>query len=310
MAGSGGGVLVIGSVNMDMVLRVRALPAAGETVLAQDAILRGGGKGANQAVAAALAGAPVRLAGCVGDDANGARVRETLERAGVGLGLLQEATASTTGLAVVLVAADGENAIAVSPGANHALTPGDVEALRPEVRRADVVLMQMELPVEVVLRAADVAADVATRVVLNLAPATQVPASLLAMVDVLVVNRTEAAHLLGDAPAGRDGLLRAAEELRSRGPAAVVITDGAEGAVVADGASTTHRPAARADEVVDTSGAGDAFVGVLAAGLSRGAGLLEAVGPALAAGAVAVGVQGPQLTGLPDLERPPDHELA
>ncbi len=309
MAGPGGGVLVIGSVNMDMVLRVDALPAAGETVLAQDAVLVAGGKGANQAVAAALAGASVRLAGRVGDDGHAARVRETLERAGVGLDLLQE-VAGATGLAVVLVAADGENAIAVSPGANHALTAGDVDRLRADVRRADVVLMQMELPVEVVLRAAEVAAEEGTRVVLNLAPAAEVPDSLLAAVDVLVVNRTEAGHLLGRAPVDRDELLRAAGDLRARGPAAVVITDGADGVVVADEVSTAHRPAASAGEVVDTSGAGDAFVGVLAAALSGGAGLVEAVGPALAAGAAAVGVEGAQLTRLPDLELPPEHELA
>ncbi len=310
MAGPGGGVLVIGSVNMDMVLRVDALPAAGETVLAQDAVLVAGGKGANQAVAAVLAGASVRLAGRVGDDGHAARVRETLERAGVGLDLLQEVAGRATGLAVVLVAADGENAIAVSPGANHALTAGDVDRLRADVRRADVVLMQMELPVEVVLRAAEVAAEEGTRVVLNLAPAAEVPDSLLAAVDVLVVNRTEAGHLLGRAPVDRDELLRAAGDLRARGPAAVVITDGADGVVVADEASTAHRPAASAGEVVDTSGAGDAFVGVLAAALSGGAGLVEAVGPALAAGAAAVGVEGAQLTRLPDLELPPEHELA
>jgi ribokinase len=287
-------VLVIGSANMDAVMRVAALPGRGETVLSGDPVLRPGGKGANQAVAAALAGARVRMAGRLGDDAHGAAVRETLARAGVDTGLLATDPEHPTGTAVVLVADDGENAIVVAPGANHAITVEDVDALRGPIAEARVVLLQLELPVDAVARAASLAHATAT-VVLNLAPAVDVPGALLRDTDVLVLNGAEAAHLAGTALPDLDALERAAARLRERGPGTVVVTAGADGAVVADAEGTERRPSVPATDVVDTAGAGDAFAGVLAAGLGGGAGVREALGPALAAGAAAVAVEGAQL---------------
>jgi ribokinase len=292
------GVLVIGSANMDLVLRVAALPAAGETVLAEDVVQRPGGKGANQAVAASLAGARVRMAGCLGDDGHGATVRTALADAGVDVALMGAAPDRPTGTAIVLVAADGENAIAVAPAANHAMTAGDVEALRAPVREAAVVLLQLELRREVVERAAAVAGEEGTPVILNAAPATDLPPALLERVDVLIVNRSEAATLLGEAEEPT-ALPAAAEALRRRGPAAVVVTAGGEGAVLCDAQGTVTVPAQPAEAVVDTTGAGDAFAGVLAAQLSQGADLRAALGPAVAAGAAAVAVEGAQLARLP-----------
>jgi ribokinase len=282
---------------MDVILNVRALPAGGETVLGDDPVLAPGGKGANQAVAASLAGAHVAIAGALGDDAHARALRDALDAANVDLTHLRTTTQRSTGLAVLLVAPDGENAIAVASGANHSLVPADVDELLAEVRRADVLLMQMELPVDVVARAAEVAAEVGTCTVLNLAPVVDFPAALLERLDVLVVNRSEAARLLRKDLPDVAALSRAVEELRSLGPAAAVVTAGGEGAFFGDGHEPVHLPAVPV-EVVDTTGAGDAFVGVLAAELSRGGTLRDAVSLAAEAGAAAVQVRGAQLTTL------------
>ncbi|MBA2768652.1 MAG: ribokinase [Sporichthyaceae bacterium] len=282
---------------MDLILRVGELPTSGETVLGEDVVLRPGGKGANQAVAAALAGARVSIAGCVGDDAHGAASRDALVRAGVDVTLLRTTAERSTGLAVVLVARDGENAIAVSPGANSALVPDDVGNMRAELGRADVLLMQMELPVDVVVRAVETAAEVGTAVVLNLAPAVVVPAPVLERLDVLVVNRQEAEYLLHEEVPDLPALMRAAEALRALGPGAVVVTAGGQGAVMTSEEGAAHIPAVPVD-VVDTSGAGDAFVGFFAAEISRSRPLRDAVARATEAGSVAVSSRGAQLTHL------------
>jgi ribokinase len=291
-------VLVVGSANMDLLMRVTALPGTGETVLGRDAAMAAGGKGANQAAAAALAGARVRMAGRVGDDGHGATVRDALADAGVDVSRLDVVAGAPTGLAVVLVDADGDNAIAVAPGANHALTVADVEALREDIRAAGLVLLQLELPVDAVAHVAAVAAQERTVVLLNLAPATEVPAALLEATDVLVMNRAEAESLVGGPLPDTGALRRAAGELLERGPSAVVVTAGGDGAVLGDADGIIDVPALPA-EVVDTAGAGDAFVGVLAAEISRGRSVRDALEPAMAAGAAAVSVQGARLKHLP-----------
>ncbi len=293
-----GGLLVLGSVNLDLVIRLDGLPAGGETVLGADAVQRPGGKGANQAVAAALAGVQVAMAGSVGDDEHGATVRAALTAAGVDTTHLRTAPGRSTGLAVVLVNRAGENAIVVSPGANHDLGPGDVDELREVIGRSSLLLMQLELPVEVVARACALAAEVGTPVVVNLAPATAVPDELLSRLQVLVVNRSEAEQLVGAELPDLAALHRAATELRARGPAAVVVTAGSDGSVLADGHGSSHLPAHRVD-VVDTTGAGDAFVGVLAARVTQGRSLSDALVDATRAAAAAVQVDGAQLTALP-----------
>jgi ribokinase len=292
-----GDVLVVGSANMDLLLRVEELPSAGQTVLGADAVWRPGGKGANQAVAAALAGARVRLVGCVGADANGHAVRDALQDAGVDITLLRTRDGRETGLAVVLVARDGENAIAVSPGANHAVTAADVHAAAASLGEADVLLVQLELPPAVVVEAVAVAAAAGSRTVLNLAPAADVPRACLEQLDVLVVNRSEAEFLLRRELPDADARQRGTGDLRTLGPAAVVLTAGGDGAVLADG-NGVRDVAALPVEVVDTAGAGDAFVGVLCAELARGTALDSAVAAANRAGAAAVQSEGAQLTRL------------
>ncbi|HYO41234.1 MAG TPA: ribokinase [Nocardioidaceae bacterium] len=299
----GGGLLVLGSLNLDVMLGVRALPTVGETVLGADAVLRPGGKGANQAVAAALTGTTVAMAGRVGDDERAATLRAALAGAGVDTSQVRTTAERSTGLAVVLVNSEGDNAIVVSPGANHAMGPADVDELRGVIETAAVLLLQLELPVPVVTRAVEVAGEVGTRVVVNLAPATTVPPAMLQGLEVLVVNRSEAEHLVGHVAADLDALRRAADELRALGPTAVVVTAGADGAVVADDRGTRHVPVAPVP-VVDTTGAGDAFVGVLAAQLSRGRTLDEALAAATSAASQAVQVPGAQLSTLGRLPGP------
>ena len=289
-----GRVLVLGSANMDLTLRTDRLPARGETVLAGDTALRPGGKGANQAVAAAYGGAAVTMAGCVGDDDHGTEVRTALQQAGVDVSRMRTAPGRRTGLAVVLVEPDGENAIVVSPGANHAITAAEVPEMLGDLADVDLLLLQLELPVAVVARAVSVAHAARVPVVLNLAPALSLPDGTMGAVDVLVVNRSEAEFLLGRPLGTPQALTEAPTALRGLGPGAVVVTAGAEGAVLDDGAGPVHVPAA-AVEVVDTAGAGDAFVGVMAARCASGETLGEAVAAATAAAGAAVGTHGAQM---------------
>src|SRR5215210_5395819 len=280
-------VFVMGSINQDFVLKVERRPKPGETVT--DAVLstHNGGKGANQAAAAALLGASVAFLGRVGDDGFGGPLVRALEDKGVETALVAEAPGSSTGTAFITVTADGENAITVAPGANRRLAPDDVDAARGAIGGATVLVAQMEVPRETVARAVEVAGEVGTRVILNLAPPFEVPRAVLEGLDVLVVNEHEAAFLLGEGVDGVDGAMAAAPRLVSLGPASVVVTVGA------DGTNAGHVPAPEA-EVVDTTGAGDAFVGALAVRISRGDPLEEAAAYAARAGAAAVTREGAQ----------------
>ena len=286
-------VFVVGSINQDFVLKVEHRPEPGETVT--DALLSkgNGGKGANQAAAAALLGASVVFLGRVGGDGFGEPLVRALAEKGVDTSLVEQAAGASTGTAFITVTPDGENAITVAPGANRSLVPADVDAASAEIAEARVLVAQMEVPPEVVLRAVEVAAENGTRALVNLAPPFEVPRKLLERLDPLVVNEHEASFLLGESVEGVDGALVAATELLSLGPRAAVITVGAAGVIFSDGESTAHIPAPKAD-VVDTTGAGDAFVGALAARLARDASLEDAVAYAARAGAAAVTKEGAQ----------------
>jgi ribokinase len=286
-------VFVLGSINQDFVLKVDRRPQPGETVTNAELSTHNGGKGANQAAAAALLGASVTFLGRVGDDEFGEPLVQALGEKGIDTSLVERASDASTGAAFITVTPDGENAITVAPGANRSLTPQEVDAASGAIGNARVLVAQMEIPVETVLRAVGVASERGTRALVNLAPTFEVPRELLERLDPLVVNEHEATFLLGSEVEGVDGALSAAPELLSLGPRSAVITIGEAGAVFADGESVEHILAPKV-EVVDTTGAGDAFVGALATCLAGGASLEEAVAYAVRAGAAAVTREGAQ----------------
>jgi ribokinase len=263
-------IAVVGSANLDLVVRVDAVPLVGETVLGGDLAQIPGGKGANQAVGAARLGRRVAMVGRVGDDPAGATLRCALEDSGVETAALLTTPDAPSGVALIAVQADGDNAIVVSPGANGRVTPADVGAA-DVVRTATVVLLQAEIPIDAVLEAARMAEGT---VVWNPAPAPDdVPMELLEHVDVLVPNQTELAAL-----AGHDGPVDAAmaAKLAARLPSAsVVVTLGAEGALVVVGDHAVHVPAPRVTPV-DTTAAGDSFCAALADKLVDGEDLVGA----------------------------------
>ncbi|ASR56185.1 ribokinase [Cellulomonas sp. PSBB021] len=259
-------VVVVGSVNADLVVRVARHPRPGETLLGSTSDTLPGGKGANQAVAAARQGARVALVGAVGTDPQAAVALSALRAADVDLTHVRRVDGAT-GLAVVTVAGSGENTIVVVPGANATLTPARVDEARGTIARAAVCVLQLEIPLDTVAHAARLAHRHGTRVLLNAAPATALPRDVLRLADPLVVNEHEAATLLGralDSPAAA-----AAHELTGLGVRSVVVTLGAAGLVGhgPDGAFSWSAPVV---QPVDTTGAGDAFVGALAAGLAAG----------------------------------------
>lgn len=286
-------VFVVGSINQDFVLRVERRPRPGETVTNAELSLHNGGKGANQAAAAALLGAAVALLGRVGDDGLGEPLVEALMEKGIDTSLIKNVGSESTGAAFITVTPDGENAITVAPGANRRLRPEDVDAAAGAIRKAGVLVAQMEVSPETVERAVEVAASGRTRVLVNLAPPMDLPQATLGALDPLVVNEHEAAFVLGSGVEGIRDALSAAPKLLSAGPRSAVITLGASGAVFADGESVGHLRAPEAD-VVDTTGAGDAFVGALAVKLARSCSLEEAVSYAVRAGAAAVTKEGAQ----------------
>jgi ribokinase len=284
-------VVVVGSINEDVVLRLDRTIQPGETVTAQRVGRFPGGKGANQAVAAAAAGASVAMIGAVGDDDAGARMLADLRSRGVGTESVRTVPGVSTGTAYITVTPDGENTIVLDPGANALVDGAAVEGAWPERPAARVLLSLLEIPVSGVAAAVRLAAGTGLRPVVTLAPAQPVPAAVLRGLDPLLVNAHEAAFLLGADGLGRDPA-GAARELRRLGPASVVITLGPDGAAVADGSGVRLLPAAPVAEVIDTTGAGDAFAGALAAALAGGADLEAAVGAGLRAGAKAVGRSG------------------
>jgi ribokinase len=277
-------VTVVGSANLDLVLRVGAVPGPGETVLAHGREEHVGGKGLNQAVAAARAGAATAFVGAVGDDEAGGRLLAALVTDGVdATGVARHEGAS--GNALIVVADTGENTIVVDPGANGVAEKLS-EPQRALVASAAVVLCQLEVPIGLVAAAVSAGRDAGARVVLNAAPARLLPEDLLRGVDVLVVNEHEAATLSGEADPER-----AARALAVLVPD-IVVTLGAAGALhVPRGGEVLRVPGIPAD-VVDTTGAGDAFTGVLAAHLAAGGRVADGLVRAVAAGSLAVRTRG------------------
>ena len=290
-----GRVVVIGSLNVDSTSYVDAFPAPGETVLARDFEVALGGKGANQAVAAHIAGARVEFVACLGDDASGGFACDTLERLGLSIAAVRGIPDASTGVAQITVAGSGENTIVVTSGANLALTPALIDAERDRIAAAAVVLTQGELGVATIEHLARVSNELGARFILNLAPPAPVSAEALGIADPLVLNEHEARAVgIGtDAPGGTTlddwrSLAASAVGVIAR---SVVVTLGAAGAVAADPSGSWAAQAPRVT-AVDTTGAGDGFTGTLAAFLAEGRPLPEALDLAVAAGALAVQARG------------------
>jgi ribokinase len=296
-------VVVVGSINLDVVVPVPRLAGTGETVLGTDALLRPGGKGANQAVAAARLGARTVLVAATGDDHFGEVVRAALAAEPVDLTRVVTVPGAPTSLALIAVDPAGQNTVTVAAGANLRLDPSRddlLDALQP----GDVLLLQLEVPLRTCLVAAEAARRRGALVVLNAAP---IPsdldpafAALLRHVDVLVVNETEGRQLRGHAGLEHAGDWRQlAKALRDLGPPVCVLTLGDQGAVSSTEGATHHQPAFPV-AAVDTTGAGDAFSGAVAVALARGRPIAEAVRLGCAAGALATTSLGAQ-SALPTL---------
>ncbi|MFJ9902604.1 ribokinase [Streptomyces sp. NPDC101152] len=285
-------LLVVGSANADLVIGVERRPGPGETVLGSDLAVHPGGKGANQAVAAARLGARTTLLARVGDDAYGRLLLDSQRAAGVDtVGVL--VGGAPTGVALITVDPSGDNSIVVSPGANGRLAPGDVKAAACLFQAARVVSAQLEIPLETVVEVVrSLTPD--NRFVLNPSPPRPLPAEVMAACDPLIVNEHEARVILGDSAVG-DRPEDWARILLARGPRSVVVTLGAEGALVASSEGVTRVPSVKVD-AVDTTGAGDAFTAALAFRLGAGASLAEAAAYAARVGAAAVTREGAQVS--------------
>ena len=280
-------IVVLGSLNVDLVARVPALPAPGETALGRRLETFTGGKGANQAIAAARLGGRVAMVGRVGRDAGGDALLAQLARDGVDAAGVARDDREPTGTALIMVDDAGENLIAVTAGANGGVGAADVDRALAEAGADGLLVLQLEVPVEAVARA--VAARGGRRLLLNAAPAAALDPALLRGLEALVVNESEAAALLGRALPGPE----AARELHAAGARLAVVTLGAAGAALCD-ASGPRRVEPFAVTAVDTTAAGDAFVGALAVGLAAGRPAAEAARLASAAGAAAATGAGAQ----------------
>jgi ribokinase len=286
-------VCVVGSANVDLTFRTARLPRPGETLTGHGFQQDFGGKGANQAIAAARLGAQVSLVARLGDDPFGQQSLRRYRDEGLDVAYVRLDAGRPTGTAAIVVDDAAQNCILVVPGANAALSPQDVRAAAVAIEQADVLLCQLEVPCESVLEAFRVARAAGVRTVLTPAPAVELPAELYALCDLCVPNETEAELLTGHAAGGLDQAEAAATELRRRGVGVVVVTLGGRGALLLDAEGARHVPAVRV-EAVDPTGAGDAFTAALAVFSGEGLPLSEAARRASTVAALTVTRPGAQ----------------
>jgi len=297
-----GRVLIAGTINTDLVARVRAAPAAGETVTGRDFAIFPGGKAANQAVAAARSGAPTAMLGAVGEDDFGRARRADLVREGIDVADVAETSLAASGVALIFVEESGENRIVYVPGATATVSAAQATAALRRVRPA-VVLLTAELPLPALQALVASARQLGATVVVNAAPEPSRVQEIARQADVLIVNQTEARELLGTLGAN-NGWADVARDLAMTGPRGAIVTCGADGAILWHEGNLTELPAPQVD-VVDTTGAGDAFCGAFAAALAGGTGVDEAARAAVVAGSLAVTKPGaqPSMPTLAEIER-------
>ena len=298
-------IVVVGSTNTDLVVRAPSIPRPGETVLGSEFIQAGGGKGANQAVAAARLGAHVTLVARVGRDHFGREAVVAYRAEGIDTRYMVVDPSAATGVGLIVVDEGGENAIAVASGANARLDTVDVSQATRAIRMAEVLLLQLEIPLASSKRAVEIARQYGTRVILNPAPAKPVDDELLRHVAVLTPNEHEARMLAGLLGDPSDDLEAAGRTLRGHGAGTVVITRGPAGLLLVDERGAREMPAPRV-KAVDTTGAGDAFNGALAFGLASGREMEEALDYAQRVAAVSTTRMGAQ----PSLPRPEEVDAA
>ncbi|EPT7082876.1 ribokinase [Cronobacter sakazakii] len=290
---SAGQLVVLGSINADHILNLEAFPAPGETVTGSQYQVAFGGKGANQAVAAGRSGADIAFIACVGEDDIGVRIRQQLSRDNIDVAPVSAVTGESTGVALIFVNGEGENVIGIHAGANAALTPERVNEQREKIANARALLMQLESPVESVIAAARIAHEHQTTVILNPAPARALSDDLLALVDIITPNETEAEKLTGVKVVDDDSAAQAAAVLHQKGIETVIITLGSRGVWLSVNGEGQRVPGFRV-KAVDTIAAGDTFNGALMTALLEGTPMLEAIRFAHAAAAIAVTRPGAQ----------------
>lgn len=288
-----GKLVVLGSINADHILNIEQFPQPGETVIGKQYKVAFGGKGANQAVAAGRSGADIAFIACVGADDIGERIRQQLATDRIDTQPIEAIAENTTGVALIFVNAEGENVIGIDAGANAAVTPDYLARYQQKVIDADALLMQLESPLETVIAAASLAKQHQTQVILNPAPARELPDELLAMIDMITPNETEAQRLTGIAVNNDDDAARAAQALHDKGIATVIITLGSRGVWLSENGKGKLVPGFRV-KAVDTIAAGDTFNGALVTALLEGKVMADAVRFAHAAAAIAVTRPGAQ----------------
>ena len=288
-----GKLVVLGSINADHILNLDAFPTPGETVTGNHYQLAFGGKGANQAVAAGRSGADIAFIACTGDDDIGERIRRQLASDKIDVAPVRAVAGEATGVALIFVNAEGENVIGIHAGANAALSVAQVEAEKARIASAQALLMQLESPLESVLAAAKIAHHHQTTVVLNPAPARELSDELLALVDIITPNETEAEKLTGIRVENDDDAARAALALHDKGIGTVIITLGSRGVWASVNGEGRRVPGFKV-KAIDTIAAGDTFNGALVTALLEGKRMDDAIRFAHAAAAIAVTRKGAQ----------------